>query len=482
MNIRTYSFSVLLVALLPFAVCSELDELVKEGQGINPSVQAAKYRMEQMLLKHYELSEFFDPSLFAALGRADTARNLPLQTGYTSLTNNSTELQAGVEVSVEPGAYVSAGAAQRILEDEEGYGDLYQTMFGVKVRIPLLRDRGFKDLSLKKAMAMAEYNAATGAMLGATQSVRHTIELAYISAYENLSSYRIAQEATKRFQNLHNEAIELSKMKVVPDFQTFQTKMDLQVGLEDEENARIKFEESLLVLAKAIGVTRNLALKGNPDEMFAIQKVEDLQEVAKEAAFEARGEYIQCKANLQYARTQVESADEEQNDSLDLNFGITAQGEHETHPFGMEKLVTDRRVGGEVTLVWKRSLDYRGANTRRARYEARIKEVQELLKEIEIGISNEIATARLNYKAAMKRLDLVSQGIEAAKQNLAAEQERFRLGETTSSIVTDAQKNLTTILRRQASAAADLMRARANFNYATGYREDSNTKETKVKE
>ena len=81
MNIRTYSFSVLLVALLPFAVCSELDELVKEGQGINPSVQAAKYRMEQMLLKHYELSEFFDPSLFAALGRADTARSLPLQTG-----------------------------------------------------------------------------------------------------------------------------------------------------------------------------------------------------------------------------------------------------------------------------------------------------------------------------------------------------------------------------------------------------------------
>ena len=281
MNIRTYSFSVLLVALLPFAVCSELDELVKEGQGINPSVQAAKYRMEQMLLKHYELSEFFDPSLFAALGRADTARNLPLQTGYTSLTNNSTELQAGVEVPVEPGAYVSAGGALRILEDEEGYGDLYQTMFGVKVRIPLLRDRAFKDLSLKKAMAMAEYNAATGGMLGAAQSVRHTIELAYISAYENLSSYRIAQEATKRFRNLHNEAIELSKMKVVPDFQTFQTKMDLQVGLEDEENARIKFEESLLVLAKAVGVTRNLALKGNPDEMFAIRKVEDLQELLK---------------------------------------------------------------------------------------------------------------------------------------------------------------------------------------------------------
>ena len=472
MNIRTYSFSVLLVALLPFAVCSELDELIKEAQETNPSVQAAKYRMEQMLLKHHELSEFFDPSLFAALGRADTARNLPLQTGYTSLTNNSTDLQAGVEVPVEPGAYVSAGAAHRILEDEDGFGDLYQTMFGVKVRIPLLRDRAFKDLTLKRAMAMADYNAATGAMLGATQVVRHGIELAYINAYETLSSYRIAQEATRRFQNLHNEAIELSKMKVVPDFQTFQTKMDLQVGLEDEENARIRFEESLLALAKAVGISRAITLSGDPDEMFAIQKADDLPEVADEVAFEARGEYMQCKANLQYARTQVESAEEEQNDILDLNFGVTAQGEHETSPFGMEKLVTERRVGGEVTLVWRRSLDYRGANARKARYEARIKEVQQQLRELEISMANEIAMAKLNYKAAMKRLDLVSQGIEAARQNLAAEQERFRLGETTSSIVTDAQKNLTTILRRRSSAAADLMRARANFNYATGYREE----------
>ena len=76
----------------------------------------------------------------------------------------------------------------------------------------------------------------------------------------------------------------------------------------------------------------------------------------------------------------------------------------------------------------------------------------------------------LNYQAAIKRLELVSHGINAAKQNLAAGQERFRLGETTSSIVTDAQKDLTTILKRRVGAAADLMRARANFNYAIGYR------------
>ena len=461
----------LLVALMPFAVCSELEELVKEAQNTNPAVQASKWRLEQMLLKHEELSEFFDPSLFAALGRADNSRNLPLQTGYTSLTNNSTDAQLGIEVPVKPGAYVSAGAAHRILEDEEGFGDLYQTMFGLKVRIPLLRDRGFKELGIQRALAMAEYNAAAGAMISETQAVRHGVELAYVTACELLSNYRIAQEATKRFQNIHNEAIELSKMKVVPEFQTFKTKMDLQIGKEDEENARIVFEESLLTLAKAVGISGELALHSDPDELFSLEKMEPLPEIQQEQALEARGEYIQNKAGLQYARTQIESAEEEQNDKLDLNFGITAQGEHEKNPFGMDKLVTDRRIGGEVTLVWTRSIDYRGPRARKARHEARIKELQEELRRIEISIANDISNAKLNHEAAIRRLALVNQGIEAARQNLAAAQERFRLGETTSSIVTDAQKDLTTILRRRVSAAADLLRARIDFNYATGYME-----------
>ncbi len=472
MNMKIHIFFVLLAAVMPImAVCSELDDLVKEAQETNPEVLAAKIRMDQMLLKHDELSEFFDPALFAALGRSDNSRSLPLQTNYTQLTNDSTDAQLGVEVPVNPGAYVSLGAAHRILEDEEGYCDLYQTMFGIKVRIPLLRDRGFKALSLNRGLAMAEYHAATGDMLNAVQNVRHEVELAYIAAYENLSAYKIAQEATRRFQSLHDEALELAKMKVVPDFQTFQTKMDLQIGKEDEETARAAFEDSLLALAKAVGVTRTLALYGNPEILVELSNMGELPVFTKEQACEGKGEYVRGKANLQYARIQVETAEEEQNDSLDLCFGITAQGEHEENPFGMDSMITEHRVGGEVSIVWRRTIDYRGPRVRKARYEARIREVQEQLRNIEIRIVNDMSSAKMKYEAARKRLELVSQGIEAAKQNLAAEQERFRLGETTSSIVTDAQKNLTAILRRRVGAAADLMRARVNYNFAAGYRE-----------
>ena len=75
----------------------------------------------------------------------------------------------------------------------------------------------------------------------------------------------------------------------------------------------------------------------------------------------------------------------------------------------------------------------------------------------------------MNFQAALRRLKMVREGIEAAKQNLASEQERFRLGENTSADVTAAQKNLTTILQREVTASADLLRAHSNYIYAVGY-------------
>ena len=135
------------------------------------------------------------------------------------------------------------------------------------------------------------------------------------------------------------------------------------------------------------------------------------------------------------------------------------------------ELVTDRHFGGEISLVWRRKIDYRGPKAREARHRARIQELNENLRNEALNIHQAIATARLQYASAASRLELVNQGIAAAKRTLDAELERFSLGENTSTNVTDAQKNLTTIMQRQATAAADLLRAKANYRFATGYRD-----------
>ncbi|MBR6057229.1 MAG: TolC family protein [Victivallales bacterium] len=463
--------------LMVFAVFSidahELDELLNEAAQHNPDLLAAKWRAEQMLLRHQELLEFYDPALTAAIGQADRTRSIPGASGYSSLTNNATELQAGVDMAVDPGFYIAFGGSERVYNDPDKYDYLAQTLFGVRIRIPLLRNRGFKNLSIEREMALAEYNAAVSNLLDVAQRLRRDVTLAYIAAYESLSSYKVTQEATVRFERLVNEAKDLNKLKVIPEYQIFDAQMDLQLGLENEEIARNRFTLNLINLSSLIGGHRQVTLKNGPEILFQIaSETKLLEEITIEEALEHRGSYLQIKNNLEYARAQIASALEEQKDDVTFNMGVSWQGEMHDHFDGSFKYTTDRHVGADASIIWKRTLDYRGPRARQARQEARIQQLKENLRSVSVDINAQLQNAVNNFRTAQTRIEIVNKGIEASQKTLEAEQERFRLGEGTSSNVTDAQKELTSLQQRRTSAAADLLRAKTNYQFAIGYNGD----------
>ncbi|MCR4575711.1 MAG: TolC family protein [Lentisphaeria bacterium] len=460
--------------LMVFAVFSidahELDELLNEAAQHNPDLLAAKWRAEQMLLRHQELLEFYDPALTAAIGQADRTRSIPGASGYSSLTNNATELQAGVDMAVDPGFYIAFGGSERVYNDPDKYDYLAQTLFGVRIRIPLLRNRGFKNLSIEREMALAEYNAAVSNLLDVAQRLRRDVTLAYIAAYESLSSYKVTQEATVRFERLVNEAKDLNKLKVIPEYQIFDAQMDLQLGLENEEIARNRFTLNLINLSSLIGGHRQVTLKNGPEILFQIaSETKLLEEITIEEALEHRGSYLQIKNNLEYARAQIASALEEQKDDVTFNMGVSWQGEMHDHFDGSFKYTTDRHVGADASIIWKRTLDYRGPRARQARQEARIQQLKENLRSVTVDINAQLQNAVNNFRTAQTRIAIVNKGIAASQKTLEAEQERFRLGEGTSSNVTDAQKELTSLQQRRTSAAADLLRAKTNYQFAIGY-------------
>lgn len=463
--------------LMVFAVFSidahELDELLNEAAQHNPDLLAAKWRAEQMLLRHQELLEFYAPALTAAIGQADRTRSIPGASGYSSLTNNATELQAGVDMAVDPGFYIAFGGSERVYNDPDKYDYLAQTLFGVRIRIPLLRNRGFKNLSIEREMALAEYNAAVSNLLDVAQRLRRDVTLAYIAAYESLSSYKVTQEATVRFERLVNEAKDLNKLKVIPEYQIFDAQMDLQLGLENEEIARNRFTLNLINLSSLIGGHRQVTLKNGPEILFQIaSETKLLEEITIEEALEHRGSYLQIKNNLEYARAQIASALEEQKDDVTFNMGVSWQGEMHDHFDGSFKYTTDRHVGADASIIWKRTLDYRGPRARQARQEARIQQLKENLRSVSVDINAQLQNAVNNFRTAQTRIEIVNKGIEASQKTLEAEQERFRLGEGTSSNVTDAQKELTSLQQRRTSAAADLLRAKTNYQFAIGYNGD----------
>ena len=94
---RAAAAILMLMVLAVFSTdAHELDELLNEAAQNNPDLLAAKWRAEQMLLRHQELLEFYDPAITVAAGQAERTRSIPGASGYSSLTNNATELQAGM--------------------------------------------------------------------------------------------------------------------------------------------------------------------------------------------------------------------------------------------------------------------------------------------------------------------------------------------------------------------------------------------------
>ena len=450
----------------------ELDAFVQEAEDNNPAIQEARWAVEQALIKHQELLEFLDPSLFAALGHADNSKAVPGSNHYDSTTNDATELQVGVEIPFAEGFYLAIGGAERVLHRYVGDNHMQQTLVGARVRIPLLRDRGFAELSHDRALAKAEYNAAVANLLRQTQIVRRDVVLAYIAAYESQVSYKVTIEASERFRRLVDEATELERLGVIPAYQIHDARMDYQIGLENEEIARNKVELNLIALAAILGKHRELRLKHENDDAFLVNtavEMPSIKNVDIDRSFEARGSYLVIENTIAQARVQIMAAEEEMKDDLSLNFGAAWQAESNDRPFGYHELLGDERNGAEIAIVWKRKLNNRGPKARIARHSARIQQYKQQLRAESISIEAEIRNALNNLTTARNRLDIVNKGIEAAEKTLEAEQERFKLGQSTSSVVTDAQKDLTSLKQRLNSAAADLLRAWANLQYSTGY-------------
>ena len=462
-------------SLLSFG--NELGDLLEQAFAAHPSIAAQRALVEQSVAQHREVSEFLDPTLYAAGGYGSQLRGLPLApSGYSRVgAEDSLEAQAGVLVPVEGGAYLSAGGVTRRWLHPDDYEDpFYQHLVGVNLQVPLWRDRGFALLGCRQRAALAAVGAATERLRGAVQEVRHAVEQSYIDACSAQNAYQITQGATRRFERLNAEARELADLKTIPEYQYTETVRDLQNGREDEEVARNAQATALVALAAAMGVREGVAaLAWTQEEFLAAAQEAPLPDFTldAEAAMERRGEPNALRNDREQAQAQYEQLLEEHRDQLTLNLGVNWQDDSRRGPFSASYGSSPHHWGGEVMVVWTRPLDYTGTSARAAQFEARLRELDALLERQAVAIAAELRTAELRLRTARTRLALVSAGVEAARQTVAAEQERFKLGEGNSHAVLEAQKNLTATLLRQNAAATELLKALSDYNFASGYLE-----------
>ncbi|MBQ4479443.1 MAG: TolC family protein [Victivallales bacterium] len=455
----------------------ELDELVLHAVEGNPLVQSQRAVVEQAAAARREVLEFWDPSLFASAGYGSQLRGLPLSSaGYAQVgAEDSLEGQAGVLMPVKGGAYLAAGGVTRRWINPPDYRDsLYQHLVGVQLQIPLGRDRGFALLGYRERAAVAAFRASQDRLLAAVQSVRHSVEQAYIDACSALNAYQITQGATKRFERLNTEARELADLKTIPEYQYTETVRDLQNGREDEEIARNAQATALVALTAAVGTVEPLEkLESSPEEFLAGAASAVLPDFTwtVDDAMDQRGEPRALLDEREQVLAQYEQMLEEHRDQLSVNVGVNWMDDSRRGPFSESRDSVSRNWGFDAAITWSRPLDYTGAEARAAQFQARLDELDARLAAQRVAIEAELRTARLRLEAARRRLELVADGVEAARQTVAAEQERFKMGEGNSHAVLEAQKNLTATLLRQNAASAELLRALSDYDFACGYPE-----------
>ncbi len=476
-NLRIFSkfFSqvlpILLASLSGFAAASELDALFAVALASNPRVQAARYQVEQTLAKHAETLGFFDPQLVVAAGKSERSRVVPGSTVASGLTDNATVIRGGVEMAMRPGFYFSAGTAENFLtEPGAGHGSLFQTLLGMQLRIPLLRDCGFRKWHAERASALAEYGRTSSHLLTVTQELRHDVEQAYVGVLEAMASYKVAQDATASFKTLVDEARALTELKVVPEYQIFPADMELQLQREDELKTKESYETSIVRLRELLGNGTKLDIDANTASMIKrARKVRIAESVDIGQVLNFRGPYREILNQICASEADLLGALEDTRSDLSLTMTTTWQGEDPHNPVGYGRELSGKHVGGEVMLLWKRPLGFRSERSRITQARLRIRELRQSLRQVELQICADMEVATIALSNARKRLQLVSRAVTAAQQTLTAEQERFRLGGGRSRDVLDAQKDVITAIKRQTNIGAELLRAHSNFLFASGY-------------
>jgi outer membrane protein TolC len=465
-DLTAYLLSVLLCVfgLAPSAFSQselnpELEALTSRALAGNPLVSAARARVRAAMAEAAELDRFFDPALVSSAER------------YEGLPGRDLSVAASVEAPLRSGFSLGAGVEEHYLDNPNAtYSQLYRTIVRTWIRVPLLQDRGFRQWSLQQRQRQARVRAAVSDLLWILQDLRHRTELAYIQVQQSFSSREVARAATERVESLLSNTEEYVSLKTVPEYQLYAASMEVAIARSSQVLAEQSCQTALVDLATLIGDPSFRDVSDSPERLVQeahaakLPSEENLDEVLAR-----RGDYVRIEALLEEQRMLRHEAADTLRPDLTLEFEAYWEGEDPTAPLHGGTHINAHPFGSRAAIVYRRPLGYRGERARVAVYQARINALERDLEQVRLTVQSQLSTARENFAAAKRRLDLATEAVGQATRNLEAEEGRFQLGEGRSRDVLDAQNFLTTVVQQQTTTAAALLRARSDLEYARGY-------------
>jgi len=458
----------------------DLHKLIESAMAVYPDLSAARERVLQAEAEHEGLSGFFDPRAVAGVGYTDRARDLfglTWRAGGTALDGSS--LQAGVETAFLPGFYAGIGAAQH--QGIHGETDDNEaSLVGARIRIPLLQNRGFGPWRLQHSRTEAGWESTRAHLLAVAQKLESEVETRYIDLQLAFAQTKVAHAATARAEQLVQESEDLVRLQAVASYQTHQARLEVARRREEEESEVRSVDTAWLKLEELSGIGPQSEIHLKELDLSDWAGTMTLPEIEPPGhALSRRGDVLERLWDCIAQKTRLEEALEGLRHDLSLEGGGVweegAQADRESHPSSS----SDAPFGGDVALIWRHPLGDRTAKASVKVQKARLQELLDLTRSLEQTVSIDLNIARKEYDSAAQRMIWIAKAAQSARAALAAEEDRFRLGDGTSRQVLDAQKDLTDVLKRQNTIITEALHARARYRYAAGLLGEPFKKEAK---
>lgn len=433
----------------------------------NPQLAAARYAWSAEVQRARATEGFFDPRLSAAVGIRRGPAAAPESGLGPRVTDEAASVQGGMLLPLRLGARVGVGVAQRQFFAADGFEDLFQSVAGVRLDVPLARDRGFRMQRHDSAAARALADGAAAGLGALRRTVMRDTLVAYAAWLYAAADLLAAEQAARRVERLRDETAARVALRTTPEAQLFPARMEVALRHEELREARAVRAGAGHRLARLVGAAPLLP-EFDPALLRRWATRCATGGVQRAVAAGARPEMRQAELNCVAAEHLAATAREEVKSDLSLVAGAGFSSQDGEGGLGGDDPLSDRRSGVEVALVWSRPFSFAAAE---AALQARGAEVGAARAEQErrrLQIEEEQALAETALAAVRDRLGLVDTAILEARRALAAEEERLRLGQGRSRNVLDAQKDLTAAERRANAASFEAVRAFADLLYATG--------------
>ncbi len=441
----------------------------------HPELQAARMRVLAARRRAEAVgAAFHDPVLQSSAGLSDGPGEAPHVTMPRVLPTDAFSAQGGIEAPIGAGLYGGAGLSLRRLDVEGERDGATQVTGGGRLRMPLLRDRGYRGMQLDAMLRDAELRQAEAAAARTAEDLTRDLVVAYAAWLQQIADAREVGKAMERAEKLLEETAERAKLEVVPGYQVFPARFEAALRLEELESAR----EQTRSLRRTL--TERLGRIGGAEEAWDAGAAPDLlvrwaEALAARGAVPAtaieeicarRAEHRELEFRILAAEARVRMAAEALRSDLSLQAGLHWDRDNADATPDAEEF------GYEVAIAFRRTLSRRGE---RAQIEAAKADLDSLLAELsqlQVRLSAEVSRTRIAWEGACVRLALARSAVAEAGRVLAAEDERFALGEGSSRNVLDAQKDLTAASRRHVAVAGQVVSALAELRHALGLPQD----------